>query len=257
MKNTHVATLFFSTHLLRLFRSVCDVLFPRHCCVCGKRLLLNERELCINCLCHLPLTHIKGEKYNVVERLLWDDSIYTERANSMLYYRPKSSYCSIYFKFKYQHQPQVAVAFGRLMAQELVDTDFFSGIDCIVPVPLSSKRMEHRGYNQSERLACGISEITHIPVNTTAVVRTVDNPTQTQVIYSERFENVRGIFRLISPETLHAKHVLIVDDMITTGSTTRACAHAILQAGDVKISVLSLGLSIRNKNAEMPHWRRK
>ena len=245
-------------HLHRFVNSLIDVLFPRRCCVCGRRLLVNEKELCINCLIQLSLTHINGRKNNVVERLLWDDVIYTERANSLLYYRPKSNYCRIYFKFKYQQQPQVAVAFGKIMAQELVDTDFFKGIDVMIPIPLSKSRMKQRGYNQSERLAYGISTITHIPIDVSSVVRVVDNPTQTHLYGKARLENVENIFQIVSPQSLHGKHVLIIDDMITTGSTTRSCARVVLQAGNVKISVLSLGISAMNKdNIEVPQWRRK
>ena len=244
--------------LYRLFNSIMDILFPRRCCVCGRRLLLNEEDLCIKCLTQLPLTHIDGRKNNVVERLLWDDAVYTERASSLLYYRPKSNYCCIYFKFKYQHQPQVAVAFGKMMAHELVDTGFFKGIDVMLPIPLSNNRIKQRGYNQSERLAYGMSLITHIPIDTSSVVRVVDNPTQTRLYGKERFENVRNVFQLVSPQTLRGKHVLIIDDMITTGSTIRACARVVLQAGNVKISVLSLGLSAKNRDSvNVPQWRRQ
>lgn len=243
--------------LLRLWQSVGNALLPRYCCVCGRRLLINERVLCVSCLAHLPLTNIKGRRHNIVERLLWNDVVGVERASSMLYYRPRSSYCNIYFSFKYQHQPQVAVYFGRLMAQELADTSFFNGIDCIVPIPLSRKRQKERGYNQSEYLAKGISMVTHLPIDTTSIQRIVDNPTQTQVLYSQRYANVRGIFKLISPERLAGKHVLIVDDMITTGSTTSACAREVLCAKNARVSVLSLGLSDKNKDVEIPQWRRK
>ena len=241
----------------RLLQSLINAIFPRYCCVCGKRLLLGEHTLCISCLTHLPMTHIKGHKNNIIERLLWDDLIYTEHANSLLYYHPKSLYCNIYFKFKYQNRPDVAVAFGRIMAQDLIGTDFFNGIDCIIPVPLSKQRFRKRGYNQSERLAHGISEITHIPVDTTSLIRIKDNPTQTHLGHSERQANVKDIFRLISPTQLQNKHILIVDDVITTGATTKACAHAILQSIKAKNSIISLGFASERLDVDVPHWIRK
>lgn len=114
----------------------------------------------------------------------------------------------------------------------------------MVPVPLSTQRMKQRGYNQSERLAYGISLITGIPIDTTSVIRNVDNPTQTHISISERRRNVQGIFELADAEALQNKHVLIVDDVITTGSTTRACARAVLKAEGTKS--VSSALALRN-----------
>lgn len=241
----------------RLLKSLINAIFPRYCCTCGKRLLLGENTICTACIMHLPLTRIKGRKNNIVERMLWDDLIYTEHANSLLYYHAKSQYCNIFFKFKYQNRPDVAVYFGRIMAQDLIDTNFFDGIDYIVPVPLSKQKMQKRGYNQSERLAYGISEVTHIPVNTTTLIRTVDNPTQTHLNHSERQANVKNIFRLTSLLTFENKHVLIVDDVITTGATTKACAHTILQSNNARISIISLGLASDLIDVDAPHWIRK
>lgn len=235
------------TRIRRFLKSLTDTLFPRFCCVCGKRLLGGEEHTCCSCLLNLPKTHFKGKKNNVIERLLWDDAIYTQRANSFMYYHQKSPYNNIFFHFKYFNHPHIAVAYGRIMAEDLAGTDFFSGIDCIVPVPLSRKRFRQRGYNQSERLAQGISQVTGLPIDTTSVARTVNNPTQTHLTGSARWRNVENVFCLHHPEKLHGKHVLIVDDMITSGSTVRACAHALLQAGEVRISFISLGTSHRNR----------
>lgn len=240
------------SRLLRLLRNLGNTFFPRYCCVCDRRLLTGEEFLCVACLNHLPLTGLKGRKGNIVERLLWDDAICTERANSFLFYRQKSKYSRIYFHFKYFKHPEVAVYFGRLMALDLLDTDFFHGVDCLVPVPLSPSRLRSRGYNQSERLAHGISLVTGLPVETEAATRLVDNPTQTQLAEHERRSNVEDVFGLIHPELLRGKHLLIVDDIITTGSTTRAFAHALLQAGGVKLSVISLATSNRNRRYKFP-----
>ncbi len=237
-------------------RSLLNAFFPRYCCVCGKRLMLNEQHLCATCLLHLPLTHLKGKKDNFIERAVWDDVVCTERANSLLYYRTKSAYCQIFFLFKYYNHPEIAVAFGRMMAQDLAGTDFFTDVDVLLPVPLAKERFKERGYNQSERLARGISELTDLPIDTASVVRTHATQTQTHLTFEERRANVSGIFKLTNPEALHGKHVLIVDDVITTGSTTRACAHAVAEAGNVKISVISLGCSESLRTETPPSWLR-
>ena len=237
---------------LRVLQALKDTFFPRFCCVCNKKLYHDEQFICLHCLLHMPYTHFKGYKGNPVERLIWDDTICTEHANSLFFYKQKSSYSHIFFHFKYFNHPQVAVYFGRLMARDLSETDFFDTIDCIIPIPLSKARYKQRGYNQSERLAEGISQVTHIPLDTSSIQRTVDNPTQTRLTGADRWNNVNNIFQLINPDSLAYKHVLIVDDMITTGSTIRACAHAINQAAGTKISVISLGTSQRNRKYAFP-----
>lgn len=234
-----------------LSRDVIDTVLPRFCCVCGRRLMLNENTICVNCLDNLPLTHIKGKRSNVVERLFWDDKICARRANSFMYYEPESPYSRIFFKFKYYKQPKIAVAFGRMMAQDLSDTDFFEGIDFIMPVPLSKERQKKRGYNQSEKLARGISEITGLRVECESIERTIDNPTQTRLQQSDRIESTKSIFRLARPELASGKHVLIVDDTITTGSTIRSLAHTLSEAGNVSMSILSLGVSTWHR--DLPH----
>ena len=231
-------------HLRHIGQSILNTLFPRYCCVCGRRLLESEQDLCLNCLFELPMTNLHGKKGSTFERILWDDAVYTQHANSMLYYRSKSNYCRIYFMFKYHNHPEIAVNFGRMMAQELQGTDFFEGIDCMVPVPLSTQRMKQRGYNQSERLAYGISLITGIPIDTTSVIRNVDNPTQTHISISERRRNVQGIFELADAEALQNKHVLIVDDVISTGESLASLETLVQKAGGEivgKMAILAEG----------------
>lgn len=126
-------------HLRHIGQSILNTLFPRYCCVCGRRLLESEQDLCLNCLFELPMTNLHGKKGSTFERILWDDAVYTQHANSMLYYRSKSNYCRIYFMFKYYNRPEIAVNFGRMMAQELQGTDFFEGIDCIAGAIVTAK----------------------------------------------------------------------------------------------------------------------
>lgn len=233
-------------------RSLADVVLPRYCCVCGRRLLASESHTCAVCLAHLPYTGMKGERGNVVERLFQDDLLCIRRAHSLLYYYPATEPSHIFASFKYFHRPDVAVAYGRLLAEDLEETDFFNGIDLIIPVPLSKQRLRHRGYNQSERLASGVASVTGLPVELKAVVRVANNPTQTHLTPEEREENVRNIFSLTNPSLIAGKHVLLIDDIITTGSTLRSCARTLMQADGVSISILSLGLSSWHKGLTFP-----
>ena len=231
---------------------VIDTLFPRFCLICNKRLGINEKDVCISCFCNMPFTHFKGEKGNVIERLTCDDIICTKRANSFFFYEKESSYCTIFFHFKYYNHPEVAVTMGHMMAQELKDTDFFNDIDVIVPIPLSKERLKKRGYNQSEQIALGIRRQTQLPIITDAVRRNIFTESQTHKNKWQRQENVEHAFQLATyyhdekgrkhPITdLTGKHLLIVDDVCTTGATVNACCQELMKAGKMKFSFTSVG----------------
>lgn len=130
---------------------------------------------------------------------------------------------------------------GRLFAKDLLDSEFISSIDLIVPVPLHPKRLKTRGYNQSEQVAGGLSEITGIPISTSNLFRAIYNPTQTKRSRTQRWENVKDIFEVRNTTEFAGKHLLLVDDVITTGSTIEACSIPILKCPNVKISIATLG----------------
>lgn len=237
-------------------RGLRNVFFPPLCLACNKHLKHNEKMLCVDCFLHLPLTHFKAKKNNVVERMLWDDQVITERANALLFYEAGSPYSSLFFAFKYNQQPQVAVTLGRMMAQDLEGTGFFDEVDCLLPVPLSKERFCKRGYNQSERLAEGIRQETGIAVDVTSVSRILNNETQTHLGAESRQQNVDHIFSLSQQQQLSGKHVVIVDDVITTGATIRSLAREVLKAGGVRLSVLCLATSGFNRRYQFAHWQR-
>ena len=130
---------------------------------------------------------------------------------------------------------------GRLFANDILGSEFISSIDLIVPVPLHPKRLKIRGYNQSELIARGMSEVTEISVSSSNLIRSIYNPTQTKRSRTQRWENVKDIFELRNINEFANKHVLLVDDVITTGSTIEACSIPILKCNNVKISIATLG----------------
>ena len=225
--------------LLHLWR----IINPVRCIQCGARLSVREEELCATCVFSLPRTRIHAQPGNGVERLFWG-KIDIERASAFMYYIPGSPSHQPFMRLKYERRrPQVGHFFGRMMAEDLADTDFFSTIDLIIPIPLSARRLQQRGYNQSTQLALGIAALTGIPVCEEAVERHVDNPTQTHLNTYERSKNVKDIFRLVRPELVAGRHVLLVDDILTTGSTILSCAQTLAEAGGVRFSVLTMGLA--------------
>lgn len=132
---------------------------------------------------------------------------------------------------------------GEFIAKELVKTDFFSGINALIPLPLTPSRMRQRGFNQSMQLALGIADVTHIKIIDNAVCRTHFNGSQTHKSRFERSENVKNAFALVDAEPLKGEHVLLIDDIVTTGATMLSFAQEVAKAENVKISILSWGMT--------------
>ena len=198
-----------------------------------------EEVLCVRCQAVLPRVRTISFEENDIARIFWG-LVPIEKGISFFHYTPHSPHSRILFELKYHNHPEVGKTMGRMMAEELKATNFFNGIDLIVPIPLSRKKERQRGYNQSDWIAWGISEATGIPTDTTSVVRTKSNPSQTTLDHRQRRENVRDIFAVRHPGNLEGRHILLVDDVITTGATMLSCAEAIARACRVRFSVLSL-----------------
>lgn len=223
-------------------RAALALLLGERCVVCGHPLV--GAKLCPECLLRLPYINIKGVESNPIERLFWG-SVPVARASAMMIYQPGFETDKILYAIKYRDRPDLAVEMGRMMAQEHVAHGFFEGIDAIVPVPLHPKRLRERGYNQSERLAQGIAEVTGIPVIELAK-RTKDNVSQTTLTHDERAENVKGIFSADKAlfHDFNGRHILIVDDVITTGATSISCAKS-FAGSPLRISFLALAFAGR------------
>ena len=220
-----------------------DLISPRLCVVCGHRLSVTEDTICTRCNFHLPRTGFHKDPYeNEMARLFWGQ-IPVERATAFFYYEAHAETANILYELKYKHHPEIGETVGRMLAKEVQPSGFFDGIDGIVPVPLAKKRLRQRGYNQSLELARGVSQISGLPIFDKVVSRTAFGGSQTSKGRWERNENVEDVFRLTDEMAVRGRHLLLVDDVVTTGATIIACAKALLNAGDVKVSILALGFS--------------
>ena len=202
-----------------------DLIAPRLCVVCGRRLAPSEEVLCAACNLHLPRTGFQLSAYdNVMARLFWG-IIPVERVAALFYYEGGSKTANILYDLKYHDQPEIGVVMGRMMAKEFSEAGFFDGIDLVVPIPLARSRQRHRGYNQSRCLAEGICQATGLALYDRVVCRKRFEKSQTQMGRWERQENVANVFELKDQAAIHGKHLLLVDDVVTTGATITACAR--------------------------------
>ncbi|GHT66693.1 amidophosphoribosyltransferase [Bacteroidia bacterium] len=216
------------------------LLFPNRCEACGTNLVRGERILCLHCQQQLPKTHYWQQKDNVVEQMFWG-RVPIVAACSFFHFSKGSKYRKLLHKLKYKHLPQIGVVLGQLFGTELAASPYFADIDVIVPIPLHPKRQRNRGYNQSERIGYGLSQSMGIPLYEKAIVRERYNETQTKKNREERLQNVQNIFAAgQAAQQLQGKHVLIVDDVLTTGATLEVCIQTLLQSVDCRVSVATL-----------------
>lgn len=220
---------------------------PRRCFVCRRILRSDEEILCTACFSKVSQTGIFGEPGNVVERLFWSKTPVV-RAASWLRYMPGNHVGEMLHALKYAGMVRVGRMLGRAMGRVMNRHSFFSGVDLIVPVPLHRHRERERGYNQSLEIARGVADVTGLPLNASAVVRAVDTSTQTLLTAEARMDNVKGAFVVARSEDIVGKHVLFIDDVLTTGATTISCLKAVSDApwfagSNTRMSVLTLALA--------------
>lgn len=222
-----------------------DLISPRLCVICGRRLSATEDVMCNKCNLHLPRTNYAKDAFeNPMAKMFWGQ-LPLEKAAALFFYEGHAETANIIYQLKYENHPEIGIVMGRLMTKELQCYDFFDGIDGIVPMPLTKKRMRKRGYNQSEEIAKGVSQITGLPIYPDLVKRTTFLTSQTKKNRWERTENVEHVFASNKPIPSHIHHLLVVDDVVTTGATIIACSRELVGTSGIRISILSLGLTKR------------
>jgi len=230
-------------YLYDIWDDFISLLFPRLCYACGNHLTRNEKLICTECYILFPRTGYHLQNDNPVEKLFWG-RCRIERGAAFSFYNRGSRIRNLIHNIKYKGIREAGYEIGMIYGQSLAGSDFLSGIDVIVPVPLHPSKERIRGFNQSDIISKGISDATGIPVNSRILHRVAANATQTRKSRFERWTNVDGIFSAGDTESLHGRHILLVDDVITTGSTIESCANELLKTEGVRVSVAALAVAL-------------
>ena len=230
-------------YLYDLWEDFISLLFPRKCYACGSHLVRNESLICTECYVIIPRTNYHTLTDNPVAQLFWGRCM-IEKAAAFSYYNKGSRIRKLIHNLKYKGIRELGYELGRIYGLSLDSSGFMDDIDLIIPVPLHPEKKQIRGYNQSEIISFGIADAAHLPVDVNSLVRTIVSATQTKRSRYERWTNVEGIFEVIDPQAIMRKHVLLVDDVITTGSTIESCVNELLKTEGVKVSVVALAFAV-------------
>jgi len=216
-----------------------SLIFPQLCVACRTSLVANEDILCTDCLYNLPLTNFHLKPDNIVAQQFWG-KLNVEAAYSLYYFNKGGKVQNMMHLFKYNDMPQIGNKLGSIAGSQLMRSSAFSTVDYIIPVPLHKNRLRQRGYNQSACFAEGLATQLNTVVLEHNLVRTVATKTQTHKSRFARFENMKEVFAVKEPEKLTNKHVLLVDDIVTTGSTLEACGIELLKVPGLKLSIATI-----------------
>lgn len=219
-----------------------SIIYPDLCLICGENLMKNETQICTSCLSQIPRTNYHLQVDNPLEKRFWG-KVPVFRATAFFYFQKGSPFQKLLHELKYRDNKEIGEIMGKHAAVDLLDHPDFKSVDVIIPIPLHPQKIKKRGYNQSECICLGLAQILNKPIDTTTIKRTVENTTQTKKSVFERFANTDGIFELTDHSALENKHVLLVDDVVTTGSTIEAAANVLQKVSNIKISVFCLAMA--------------
>ncbi len=224
---------------MQFFKEIYHLFFPKICLCCSEQLLKNEKTICLKCRFELPTTNFTEEKDNKVEQTFFG-RIPLEFATALLFYKTKGISQQLIYQLKYYRHQEVGVFLGDWLGHELKNSKRFVSVDYIVPVPLHAKRLKTRGYNQLTTFGLSLSKIIGATYIKGVLIRKTVTETQTLKQRFDRWKNVQEIFHLTDVKFFENKHVLLIDDVITTGATLEACALQLLKAKNVKVSIATM-----------------
>ncbi|HET6769437.1 MAG TPA: ComF family protein [Chitinophagaceae bacterium] len=224
--------------------SLLHVVFPHVCDGCGSDLINIESRLCIRCVASLPETNFEQHAGNPVEKTFWGRMLIVNAA-AHFYFTKESLIQHLMHQFKYKGNKELGLQLGRMMGHGIKYSTRFNNIDALVPLPLFPFKEKKRGYNQAAVLCEGMAEVLSLPVLNDIITRPQHTETQTKKGRIERWRNIEGKFFLNDPRAITNKHLLLVDDVVTTGATLEACGNELLSAENVTLSIATLCMASR------------
>jgi ComF family protein len=233
----------FNRFAWRMWSDFLSLIFPRLCEACGRSLYKEEACICLYCTHHLPRTGFHLEEDNPVARIFWG-RVPLHAAASCFNYHKGGKVQRLVHALKYKGRREVGQALGKLYGVELAQASQFKTAEIIIPVPLHPSRLRSRGYNQSEEFGAGLGESMSIVMEPDLLYRKWSSSTQTKKGRYHRWKNVDGLFQVSDPARLENKHILLIDDVVTTGATLEACAQALLEVPGTRISVAAIASTI-------------
>ncbi|MBT3173448.1 MAG: ComF family protein [Lentimicrobiaceae bacterium] len=220
-----------------------NLFFPRLCNACGELLIKSEKIICLHCLYRLPKTNFHKHIDNPISRVFWG-RVDIHSATAFLFFSKGGKVQKLMHKLKYNGNQETGRWLGYLFGNELMDSEIYSDVNIIIPVPLHKSKLRKRGYNQSDSISEGISKAMNVEFTSTSLVKIERTETQTRKSRYNRWKNVRGKFGIMNPHKLEGKHILLVDDVLTTGATLESCAQTLLEIPNVKISMATLAYAL-------------
>ncbi len=218
--------------------------FPKNCPACGRPLRLFGANICGRCSQNLPETHFFEAPGNPIEKIFYGRLPISAGAAAW-YFHKNSALQALLFQLKYKSNEDVGLFIGKQMGALLAASERFDTIDALIPVPLHPQALSKRGFNQAALICEGIGQVWHKPVFTGAITRTKHTNTQTKQNRAVRWENMENAFSIKDPTSIAGKHLLLIDDVITTGATIEACGKTLLSVKDVKVSVAAAAYPLK------------
>ena len=223
----------------RLLQDFFSLFFPRVCLACGDVLKQGEETICLSCHFHLPQTDYHKDPENPVAKHFWG-RCQVENAAAFYLFQKGTKVQHLLHELKYHSKTEIGIKVGQLYGEVLKTAEGFKTVDLILPIPLHPRKRRQRGFNQSDLFAEGLSKTMETPWSGDILQRVKFSNTQTKEDRFQRWENVEQIFEVARPENIEGKHVMIVDDVITTGSTMEACINEISKVEGCKVSVATM-----------------
>ena len=222
-----------------------DFLYPDCCCGCNKHLGRSEKIICTDCFLQLPLTFFEKKHLNPVSNELFA-RVPIKEACAAFHFVKEGTLRKMLHLLKYCGNKNIGIFLGRQLGKILANSGNYKTVDCIVPVPINEKKRKFRGYNQSEVIATGICEYLPRPLVCDVLIKPATSESQTKKSRYERYENLLDGFtcRKSTLASLENKHVLLVDDIITTGATVESCVKELLNISGVNVSVAAVASSV-------------